>query len=131
MGRAEDIFKMLIEGGHEAIDSFIENAASEELFLDFKRSADAGSGVRLHPTDRANLAKAISGFGNSEGGVVVWGIDCSPAPSTGDVATERVPIQQPERFKSWLEGAVSGLTIPPHGSVQHHVLAKDEKDWDL
>ena len=127
MGRAEDIFKMLIEGGRKTIDSFVENAASEELFLDFKRSANNGSGTSLHNKDRENLAKAISGFGNSEGGVVVWGIDCSPAPSTGDIATERVPIQQPERFKSQLEGVVSGLTIPPHANVQHHVVIESKE----
>lgn len=128
MGRAEDIFTMLVEGGRGAIESFIRDRASEELFLDFKRSADNGGGTTLHARDRANLAKAISGFGNSEGGVIVWGVDCSPNQSTADVATQTVPIHLPARFKSWLEGSVSGLTIPPHGTVQHHVTAGEEED---
>src|SRR5208282_3131638 len=81
-----------------------------------------GEGVRLDGNDRENLAKAISGFGNSEGGVIVWGIDCRPSKELGDVACERVPIKNPTRFVSWLQGAISGYRIPPHSRVQHHAI---------
>src|SRR5262245_44980091 len=100
MGRAEEIFETIVNRGGGVIDEFIATAASEELFLDFKRSADNGTGARLHQDDRNNLAKAISGFGNSEGGVIVWGIDCSRDPKKGDVAATKYPIAQPNRFKS-------------------------------
>lgn len=76
MGRAEDLFERLKQGGETAIDELIEQRQAEELFLDFKRSADGASGRRLHDNDRQNLARAISGFGNSEGGVIIWGVDC-------------------------------------------------------
>jgi len=68
MGRAEDIFDRIVEQGEAAIDEFIQTRASEELFLDFKRSADHGHGTALHQNDRANFERAVSGFGNSEGG---------------------------------------------------------------
>lgn len=119
MGRAEDLFELILTGGPEAIDGFIIERQSEELFLDFKRSSDNGSGTRLHDRDRDNLAKAISGFANSEGGVIVWGIDCRPNQELGDVATAKTGVQNPKRFKSWLENAVSGLTLPPHPGVRH------------
>ena len=48
--------------GEQAIDGFILERQSEELFLDFKRSSDNGAGDRLSDRDRDNLAKAISGF---------------------------------------------------------------------
>ena len=86
MGRAEDLFKRLSDGGETEIDRLIVDRQSEELFLDFKRSADDGRGNRLHDNDRTNLAKAISGFGNSEGGVIVWGVDCRNQDNRGDVA---------------------------------------------
>src|SRR5690242_12152620 len=86
MGRAEDLSARLSSGGEAAIDELIQERQSEELFLDFKRSSDNGSGTRLSDTDRGNLARAISGFGNSEGGVVVWGVDCRPDQEIGDVA---------------------------------------------
>jgi hypothetical protein len=122
MGRAEELFATIVAGGETAIDEFIYARASEELFLDFKRSANCGQGSRLHQNDRANLEKAVSGFGNSEGGVIVWGVDCSRDPATGDVASAKLPIEQPTRFKSWLENATSGVTVPVHGGVRHHAV---------
>ena len=123
MGRAEEIFDRIKNNGESAIDEFILNRQSEELYLDFKRSADNGRGQRvLHSTDRDNLAKAISGFGNSEGGVIVWGVDASIDFDHADVARAKFPIENVARFKSWLEGSVSGRTIPAHTGVQNHAI---------
>jgi hypothetical protein len=77
------------------------------------------AGKRLHDNDRWNLAKAISGFANSEGGVIVWRVDCRDTSGSGDVASAKVPIQNPKRFVSWLEGVVSGYTVPAHPLVRH------------
>ena len=38
MSRAEDIFQKLIYFGEDAIDEFILNQQTEELFLDFKQA---------------------------------------------------------------------------------------------
>ena len=82
MSRAEDIFEKLIYFGEDAIDEFIMSRQTEELFLDFKQAVSDGKSMRsLHPNDRSNLGKAISAFGNSEGGVLVWGVECSRAVS--------------------------------------------------
>ncbi|HEY3267133.1 MAG TPA: hypothetical protein VGM37_09420 [Armatimonadota bacterium] len=122
MGRAEDLFTRITSLGEEAIDELFAHRKSEELFLDFKRSADNGSGARLHDKDLGNLGKAISGFGNSEGGLLIWGVDCRDAGS-GDLPNAKVPIHDPVRFVSWLDGAVSGRTLPPHTGVRHFPLA--------
>ena len=98
MGRAEDIFERLEKVGEEAIDEFIRSRKSEELFLDFKRSADSGGGGRLNQTDRNNLSRAIAGFANSEGGVVLWGIDCRPGPGGADVARSKFPMNDCRAF---------------------------------
>jgi hypothetical protein len=126
MSRAADLFDQLTQGGVARVQEMIANSEAEELFLDFKRSADNGSGVRLNNHDRANLAKSISGFGNSEGGVVVWGVDCRTDPQRGDVPNGSHPIINPTRFKSWLEQAVSGLTVPAHDGVRHLSLQLDQ-----
>src|SRR5205823_14842875 len=112
MGRAEDLFKRLADTGEQAVDEFIEARQAEELFLDFKRSTDNGGGKRLHDSDRQNLAKAISGFGNSEGGVIVWGVDCSVQANLGGVANTKVLLENHKRFLSRLEGDVSGCKVP-------------------
>ena len=86
---------------------------TEELFLDFKQAVSTGkNGTSLHKDDRKNLAKGISGFGNSEGGVIVWGVECSRDCDIGDVAKAKVKVKNVHRFLSWLENAISGCTIP-------------------
>lgn len=125
MARCRDIFDRIKSLGERAIDEFIEQRASEELFLDFKRSSDNGSSVTLTDIDRKNLSKAISGFGNSEGGVIVWGIDCSRDRDGADVAKEKISIENVARFVANLQGAVSGCTIPPHSTVEHYPLEID------
>jgi len=128
MGRAEDIFEKIKKDGEQAIDEFIIDRKSEELFLEFKRSSDNGSGSKLSDSDREHLAKAISGFGNSEGGVIVWGIDCSKDKDHADVAHSKCPIQNAKKFVSWLEGAISSCTVPPHTKVQHHYIITHDKE---
>ncbi len=127
MSRAEDIFQKLIYFGEEAIDEYIINSQTEELFLDFKRADSSGkNGTSLHRDDRRNLAKTISGFGNSEGGVVIWGVECSRNIEVGDVAQAKIKVQNVYRFLSWLEGAISGCTIPSHSKVRNHIISVDK-----
>lgn len=124
MGRAEEIYDRIRSDGVKAIEEFLETRASEELFLDFKRSSNDGSGRNLSDDDRRNYAKAISGFGNSEGGVLVWGIDCAPGKDGADVARSQRPLADAKRFESQLQGAISGSTVPAHrGVVNQSVLA--------
>ncbi|MBK9626121.1 MAG: ATP-binding protein [Rhodocyclaceae bacterium] len=86
MSRAQDIFDRVVANGISAVEAFVVDRQAEELFLDFKRSSNDGNDKRLSSPDRKNLAKAISGFGNSEGGVIVWGVDCSTDYDGADVA---------------------------------------------
>jgi len=126
--RSEELFERIKTGGEEAIDELILNAVSEELYLDFKRSTGEGGGKALHNKDRANYGRAISGFGNSEGGVIVWGLECKPDADGADVVGTKFPIEKPQRFKSWLEGATSGVTVPAHGSVEHNIVSTADVD---
>lgn len=127
MERARELFEKLKNEGKCCVEEFILARKSEELFLDFKRSADNGCGQRLHDSDRKNLARAISGFSNSEGGVIVWGIDCSKESDGSDVATAEYPITNVTRFVSWLEGVISGCAIPPNTGVLNYPLEIDSE----
>ena len=112
MSRAEDIFQKLIYFGEDAIDEFIINRQSEELFIDFKQAASDGKNFNtLHKDDRRNLSKAISGFGNSEGGVVIWGIECSRDIDIGDVA--KAKVKELFEFDEIIE-TVAGSIITSH-----------------
>ncbi len=127
MNRCQEIYDRIISKGRTTIAEFVADREAEDLFLDFKRSSDDGTGKKLSNNDRKNLAKAISGFGNSEGGVVVWGVDCSLDKDGADVARTEVFINNPTRFASLLQGAVSGCTVPPHSGVENHVIEVDEE----
>jgi len=126
--RAEDLFAELVSGGEAAIDRFVSERRAEELFIDYKKSPDNGAGTKLHHIDRGHLDKAISGLDNSEGGLIVWGVTCQHDDLVGDVPTGKVPISNPVRFISWLEGAVSGCTLPPHAGVRHHAIKQARGD---
>lgn len=127
MGRAEDIYDRILREGVDAVHGFVRDRESESLFLDFKRSRDGGKDGKLHDHDRNSLAKAISGFGNSEGGVIVWGVECSKKDK-GDVASELIPIGDVKRFVSLLEGAVSGCTLPPCPRVENCLITTGSED---
>lgn len=127
MSRAEDLFEKLIYFGEDALDEFIRERQTEELFLDFKQAVSTGKhGLALCSDDRRNLAKCISGFGNSEGGVVIWGVECSRDSAVGDVAKSKVKVHNVHRFMSWVENAISGCTIPSHNKVRNHIISCDK-----
>lgn len=126
--RAKEVYNRIRKEGFKAIEGYIITRSSEEFFLDFKRSADDGNGKVLHGNDRNNLAKAISGFGNSEGGVVIWGIDCSKDYDGADVAKAKHPIENVARFVSLLQSAISACTIPPHAKVENFGVVEEGKN---
>ena len=128
MSRAEDIFEKLVYFGEDALDEFIREHQTEELFMDFKQANSTGKhGWSLSSDDRRNLAKCISGFGNSEGGVIVWGVECSRDMDVGDVAKAKIKVENVHRFMSWVESAISGCTIPSHNKVRNHIISCDKE----
>lgn len=127
MGRAEDLFARLESEGVDAINDLFEQKKSEEAFLDFKRSADQGAGVRLHDDDRKNLSRALSGFANTDGGVIVWGVGTGGTRGS-DAASERHPIADCGRFAGWIENAVSGCTVPAITGVRSISIKEKELD---
>ena len=128
MDRAHYLFEKIVAEGKNAIDEFIDTAASEELFLDFKCSSDRGENKKLSKEDLNNFGIAISGFGNSQGGIIIWGVKCSKKDDGADVAHTKIPIHNPERFLSWLEGNISNRTLPAHPSVRNHVIKTSQEN---
>jgi hypothetical protein len=67
-------------------------------------------------------AKALNGFANSGGGLLVWGIDARKNPVTGiDAASEEEPISNPLAFKARLLELHRCATNPPLANVQIEV----------
>lgn len=114
--------------GYSAFADIIARKESEKFFIDFKKTQkDNYTGQRaLYDSDKKNLARAISGFGNSEGGIIIWGIDASG--STDDYAKSISPIAGVDNFKSLLESFVSLLTLPVHKTVESFAAKKSTGD---
>jgi predicted HTH transcriptional regulator len=56
----------------EKIKEFVQDQQEEHLTLEFKTVSRADL---TDKQDRRNFAKAISGFANSSGGTIVWGVE--------------------------------------------------------
>jgi hypothetical protein len=121
VGRADELFARIRDKGAAEVHLMIAAPVVEELFLDYKRSSTTLPARKLSDDDRKNLSKAISGFANSDGGVIVWGVDCRTTPD-GDIPTGPIPISNAIAFKTLLDGAVGGLTLPAHSGVENIAL---------
>jgi hypothetical protein len=73
------------------------------LHVDFKEKRDRRD-ASLADDDQRNLAEAVSGFGNSSGGVLVWGIE--------DKTLRPKPIAHVDDFVSSLLHLASQITDP-------------------
>lgn len=122
MGRAEDLFLRIKKRGADEILRMVREKITEELFLDYKRSATDDTFAKLHRDDLKNFGKPIAGFANSEGGVIVWGVDCRRDPPNGDVPTGPkclLAIRQPLRA-CWTATSALLLFRPIRASRTSH-----------
>ena len=127
MSRAEELFHRITSGGTAEIERMISSVTVEELFLDYKRSSTNLPSNRIGDDDRRNLARAISGFGNSEGGIIVWGVDCRRTEN-GDVPVDPpCPITHAVMLKTLFDGAIGGLTLPAHSGVESVPLLYEQQ----
>lgn len=120
MERARELYERIRSGGCPAVQSLVEDSMNEDLFLDFKRSQSGGNFRKLGDNDRKNLARAVAGFANSEGGLLVWGVGSVRDPVSGCEVPRVDPtdlVARPRDFASQLNEAVSGVCLPVHNGV--------------
>ena len=112
MEPAEELFNRFRERGIDEIRELVERKQDETIFLEFKRKAHP-SKAALHDDDKKNYSVALSGFANSEGGVVVWGVKAEKlGPESPDVATDLTPIANSHAFMSNLNSLTGEAVIP-------------------
>lgn len=122
------ITESIKKDGYSTFEDIIARREAEKFFVDFKltQNSDYSQQRTLFDSDRNNFAKAISGFGNSEGGLIIWGIDASGR--VDDYAKSIKPIQGVDNFVSLLETFVSLSTLPAHTSVESFAVKKKKSD---
>ncbi len=116
----------------DLIHDFVQQGRAEDVYLDFIVKSDA-SKASLDNDDRRNLAKAISGFAHSDGGILVWGVDArrkdhgdSESP---DVAQGLQPIANLSAFQSNLNQYLRDATTPPVDGVRN-LSVREKHDGD-
>ncbi len=102
-----------------AIDAFVADARQEDLHLDFKLFA---SPPELSKDDKKNLAKALSGFANSDGGLIVWGVDARKNADGVDAAVAKAPIPRIDAVLSRLNSLTGEAVSPIVDGVEHRVV---------
>ena len=104
------------------IEEYLEEQKEESLHLDFKRLNRSN----LHRDDKKNLAKAISGYANSDGGIIVWGVDArKPEGSDVDCACELFPIDGVRVALNRLNEQTGTCVSPIVDGVLHQEIIQD------
>lgn len=105
-----------------SIRGFLETGREEDLHLEFKT-------VSVQPfnkDDKKNYAKALSGFANSDGGIVVWGVDARKNPDGVDVASKTSPIGKLAKFVSDLNSLTGEFVSPIVNGVLHKKILEGQ-----
>ena len=99
--------------------SWISSRQEEHLQLEFKtlRSSDLS-----HKDDRSNLAKCISGFANSAGGIVVWGVVADVDSNGIDAASAPKEIRGLDQLLARLNSLTGSAASPIVDGVLHRAL---------
>lgn len=122
MGAAESLYEEILKGGYARIDRFVTDSQAETLYLDFKEKDDRRNGVH-GPSELKNYSEALSGFANSAGGVIVWGVQCkTQTPGDSDVASKLKPITGHRAFMTNLNSLASQLVYRTVEGVDNQVV---------
>jgi hypothetical protein len=102
------------------VEAWKADAEQETHHLEFKRKTSANAAV-IDADDKDTIAKAVSGFANVGGGLLVIGVDAGGGNSKGQ-AFDRVrrlePIADVEEFGAPLERTLRAFTDPPVAGLE-------------
>lgn len=105
---------------YETIDAaevraMIDRKEPEGLTLDYKRFDPSGE---PNKHDKDHVAEVVSGFANSAGGILIWGVATESRPGDSALPTSVVPIRDPRRAQARIRELASQLVQPPVSGVR-------------
>lgn len=101
------------------VEAFVTRRQEENLHLDFKLVKDANLSSS---DDKKNLACALSGFANSSGGLIVWGVDARKNADGIDCAIALKPIEQVALLVGRLNSLTGEGVDPTVNEVRHRAI---------
>lgn len=93
------------------LEALLQARREEDLYFEFKEKADR-SRPDIDDADRRGLSRALSGFANADGGVIVFGIATRKVNGV-DCADELKPITGHKTFRARLGDLLLNTTHPP------------------
>lgn len=126
MDTARQLFEELRAGGYERLVQMKGEHYQEGLYIDFKLLA-AGE-APMKTDDKRIYAEAVSGFANSDGGVVVWGVRAAKGAEGVDCVQGFQPIKRLRRFLSDLNTQLAQLVAPGGVAVEHFLVDMPDQD---
>ena len=108
----------------QGIENLVAARQEEHVSLEFKTVSDA---ELKKEGDRKHLAEAVSGFANSVGGIVVWGIATEKVRPGHEVAAKIAPIPAVRHFVNRLEEATPFVVTPPLAGVLHRAFEHPDR----
>lgn len=107
----DELIADLRERGEGAINRWIAEQRSESLYLDCKLKENSATSS-LDKNDKRNLVRSVSAFANSEGGILIWGINARKQGEV-DAMVEKRPIANLRAFRSQVEQTLAETIAPP------------------
>ncbi len=107
----------------ERIKKYVEEGTQEDLHLDFKIYSNLKKEQQNDP--KRHFTKLASAFANSDGGIIVWGVDARKNQDGVDTAIEIKPFAEFLAWCSELQSLTGKATVPIIDGIQHKPIAAD------
>ncbi len=120
---SNEVYKDL--SSYKRLEQLIEDRESEGLYLECKTAG----GSRTTKDIKRQLGQAVSGFCNTQGGLIIYGISTTKQAPTGlDVLTQLEPIGNIGPFEQQIRRAIPTVATPPILTAQTKILRQKKTD---
>ncbi len=99
------------------IERYIFEGQEENVSIEFKTVNHPFYNDNNKEYDKKNLSEALSGFANSNGGIIIWGVSAKKNSKGQDVAHALTPIDELTKFLNFLNRNEGQAVIPESGNA--------------
>jgi len=114
----KETLREICQVGEPALERML--GEPESFRVEFKTKEDPRV-PRLSKADKRNLGKALSGFSNADGGLLIFGIK-TKRQNQQDVAESLHPISEIRAFKQEIDGRMPEILRPANSNVESYVI---------
>jgi len=82
------------------IERMITDGQEENVHIEFKTAVHPNYNIDNREFDKKNFSEVISGFANSNGGILIWGVKAKKNENNQDIASQKKPIKELTRVHS-------------------------------